>query len=60
MARWIVFGEPVRRTTYLIVPGPTRHERRAVQDLFNSAWTNPARAPCGAGGLMLNNSFPIS
>jgi hypothetical protein len=30
MAKWVVSGEPARGTTYLIVPGPTRNERRAV------------------------------
>jgi hypothetical protein len=30
MARWVVSREPVRRTIHLIVPGPTRHERRSV------------------------------
>jgi hypothetical protein len=30
MAKWVVSVEPTRGTTHLIVPGPTRHERRAV------------------------------
>jgi hypothetical protein len=30
MVKWAVSGEPARETTHLIVPEPTRHERRAV------------------------------
>jgi hypothetical protein len=30
MTKWVVSGEPARDTTHLIVPGPTRHKRRAV------------------------------
>jgi hypothetical protein len=30
MFKWVVSNEPAQGTTHLIVPGPTRHERRAV------------------------------
>ena len=30
MAKWVVSSESARGMTHLIVPGPTRHERRAV------------------------------
>jgi hypothetical protein len=30
MAKWAVSSGPARGTTHLIVPGPARHEGRAV------------------------------
>jgi hypothetical protein len=43
MTKWAMSSEPARGTTYLIVSGPTRHERRAVLAVASTRSAGPDR-----------------